>query len=159
VPPTQLDEVLARLAGLGVTDDPAARTLIGRDGQGRVMWERTPVDLFFAYDAFHEAAAAARRVVPFADGTIPILAPEHLVVCKVVFDRAKDWVDIDAILADGTAVDAAEVVRWVGRVTGDTDPRFARIVGVLTGSSTGRRADDVEHGSVAREVTPYDDPT
>ena len=53
------------------------------------MWDRTPIDMFFAYDAFHDAAAAARRTVPFADTDIPILAPEHLLVCKVVFDRPR----------------------------------------------------------------------
>jgi hypothetical protein len=96
------------------------------------MWDSTPLDLFFAYDAFHRAAAAAIRRVTFAEGEIPILAPEHLMVCKVVFDRPKDWVDIDAVVADGTAVDVAEVLRWVGRVVGDEDPRYDRIAAVLS---------------------------
>ena len=39
------------------------------------MWDETPIDLFFAYDAFHDAAAVATRVVPFADTTISILNP------------------------------------------------------------------------------------
>ena len=96
------------------------------------MWDRTPIDLFFSYDAFHDAAAAARRVVPFADGSIPILAAEHLTVCKVVYDRAKDWVDIDAMLAADVALDTAEVLRWVGRIAGDDDPRYERVAAVLT---------------------------
>jgi hypothetical protein len=98
----------------------------------RVWWDGTPVDLFFAYDAFHGAAARARRRVPFADGEIPILAPEHLVVCKVVFDRARDWVDIDAMRELGQGLDTAEVLRWVGRIAGDTDPRYERVAAVLT---------------------------
>lgn len=96
------------------------------------MWDSTPIDLFFAYDPFHDAARAARRVVPFADGSIPILAPEHLVVCKVVFNRAKDWVDIDAMLEGDDDLDVAEVVRWVGRIAGDDDPRYERAVALLT---------------------------
>jgi hypothetical protein len=40
-------------------------------------------------------------------------------------------VDLDAILAVGTEVDAAEVLRWVGRIAGD-DPRFERVVALLT---------------------------
>jgi len=56
---------------------------------------------------------------------------EHLVVCKVVFDRPRDWVDIDAIVAADSAVDIAEVLRWVGRVTGDRDPRYDRVAAVL----------------------------
>jgi hypothetical protein len=106
--------------------------LIHRDGQARVFWDETPIDLFFAYDAFHEAAATKRRLVPFSDATIPILAVEHLVVCKVIFNRPKDWVDIDAILAVGTAIGVAEVLRWVGRLAGDDDPRYGRIAAVLT---------------------------
>lgn len=119
------------LAKLGV-DVAGAQELVERDGQVRVRWERTPLDLFFSYDPFHEAAAAKRRKVPFAGTRIPILAVEHLIVCKVVFDRPKDWVDIDAVATLGTTVDVAEVLRWVGRVVGDTDPRYDRVAAVLT---------------------------
>ncbi len=134
VPADRFAEVAAPLARLGApADDPAVEALVRRDGQVRVMWDATPVDLFFSYDPFHEAAAAARHRVPFGDDTIPILAADHLVVCKVVFNRPKDWVDIDAMLAAGTAVDAAEVLRWVARIAGDEDPRYNRIAAVLTG--------------------------
>ena len=133
IPADRFPEVAGPLLALGVAaDEPDAVASIARDGQGRVMWDRTPVDLFFAYDAFHDAAASARRVVPFADTTIPVLAPEQLVACKVVYDRPKDWIDIDAMLTDGVALDAAEVLRWVGRIIGDADPRYERIVAVLT---------------------------
>jgi hypothetical protein len=133
VPADRFPEVAAPLAELGVvTDDPQAVASVAHDGQARVMWDQTPIDLFFAYDPFHDAAAAARRTVPFADSSIPILAPEHLVVCKAVFNRPKDWVDIDAMLAAGVALDAAEILRWVGRIAGDDDPRYERITAVLT---------------------------
>jgi hypothetical protein len=126
-------DVIDPLTRLGA---PASATdvveLIRRDGQARVVWEQTPIDLFFAYDAFHAAAEAARRSVPFADTTIPILAVEHLVVCKVIYNRPKDWVDIDTILELDTAVDTAEVLRWVGRLAGDKDRRYERIAAVLT---------------------------
>ena len=70
--------------------------------------------------------------MPFAEVTIPILSPEHLIVCKVVFDRPRDWVDIDAMLDADVALDSAEVMRWVGRIAGDDDPRYARIASLLT---------------------------
>jgi hypothetical protein len=38
----------------------------------------------------------------------------------------------DAILAVRTEVDAAEVLRWVGRIAGDADPRFERVIALLT---------------------------
>ena len=133
VPSTEFGHVATRLATLGVsTDSPDTASLVERDGQARVLWDETPIDLFFAYDRFHDAAAAARRTVPFADTRIPILAAEHLAVCKAVFNRPKDWVDLDAMLAAGTALDTAEVLRWVGRIAGDTDPRYERIAALLT---------------------------
>lgn len=126
-------DVARRLVRLGASaDDPTVHELVRRNGQARVLWDTTPIDVFFAYDAFHDAAATARRTVPFADTTIPILAPEHLIVCKVVFDRGRDWVDIDAMLAADTGLDVAEVLRWVGRIAGDDDPRYERIAAVLT---------------------------
>jgi len=129
VPADRAGKVAARLATLGVT---GSVELAERDGQARLAWDDTPVDLFFSYDRFHATAAKALRVVPFAETTIPILAAEHLVVCKVIFDRPKDWVDIDAMRADATNLDSAEILRWVARICGDTDPRYNRIAAVLT---------------------------
>lgn len=133
VPASRCAEVLEPLAAVGVGTDHAAAA-VARDGQARVVWDRTPIDLFFAYDPFHDAIRRGAVEVPFADTVIPVLSAEHLVVCKVVFDRPRDWVDIDAVLAQGTAVDIAEVLRWVGRIAGDTDPRYDRIAVVLRGT-------------------------
>jgi hypothetical protein len=133
VPAERFSEVAGPLAQLGAAaDDPSIAALVRRDGQVRVMWDATPIDLFFSYDAFHDAAGAARHLVPFGDGTIPILAADHLIVCKAVFNRPKDWVDIDSMLAAETDIDTAEVLRWVARITGDEDPRYNRIAAVLT---------------------------
>jgi hypothetical protein len=126
-------EVAARLVALGVdADDPTVGEIVRRDGQARVMWDETPIDMFFAYDAFHDAAARATRAVPFAESMIPILGPEHLVACKAVFSRPQDWVDIDAILSTDTVLDVAEVLRWVGRIAGDAGPRYERVAALLT---------------------------
>jgi hypothetical protein len=127
------DDVAAHLVVLGIAaEDPMIGEHVRRDGQVRVFWDETPLDLFFAYDRFHDAAGAARQEVPFADATIPILSASHLIVCKVVFNRPKDWVDIDAMLASDAPFDAAEVLRWVGRIAGDTDPRYERVAALLT---------------------------
>lgn len=129
VPADRAGEIAVRLAALGVT---GSVELVERDGQARLAWDDTPIDLFFSYDRFHEAAAKGVREVPFAETSIPILGAVHLVVCKVIFDRPKDWVDIDAMRADATALDGAEILRWVARICGDTDPRYNRIAAVLT---------------------------
>ena len=131
VPTDQVDAVLGPLADLGA-DITGAADEIARDGQTRILWDGTPLDLFFAYDAFHDAADTAAVEVPFADARIRVLSPEHLTVCKAVFDRPKDWVDIEAMVTLGTSIDVAEVLRWVGRIAGDTDPRYERVAAVLT---------------------------
>jgi hypothetical protein len=49
-----------------------------------------------------------------------------------VFNRARDWVDIDAMLASDVQLDVAEVLRWVGRIAGDADPRYERVAALVT---------------------------
>jgi hypothetical protein len=133
VPAERFPKIAGPLQQLGVAvDEPSVAAVVRRDGQVRVMWDATPIDLFFSYDAFHEAAGTARHSVPFGDETISILAAEHLAVCKAIYDRPKHWVDIDAMLAAGSEIDAAEVLRWVARIAGDEDPRYNRIAAVLT---------------------------
>jgi hypothetical protein len=122
--------VVERLETVGVDGDMAPDALV-RDGQIRLWWDRNPVGLFFSYDPFHDAARDATRTVPFADTEIPVLSADHLLVCKAILDRPKDWVDIDAVIAAGTSVDAGEVLRWVGRIAGPDDARFTRLARVL----------------------------
>ncbi len=109
--------------GVDITIDRAA---VDRDGQCRLRWGRTPLDLFFAYDPFHDAMKDAFRTVPFADGTIPVLSPEHLLVCKAAFDRPKDWLDIEQMLVATEELDRAEASRWLDRIVGEHDQRAAR---------------------------------
>jgi hypothetical protein len=52
--------------------------------------------------------------------------------CKVVYNHAKDWLDIDSMLCCEADFDTPEVLRWVGRLAGNRDPRYTRIAFVLT---------------------------
>ncbi|MEJ7796552.1 MAG: hypothetical protein WKF50_13435 [Nocardioides sp.] len=131
VPVRDAGSVLGPLATIGVEPPRDVDEILTRDGQVRAWWGRTPLDLFFAYDAFHDAAARARRVVPFADAEIEVLSADHLAVCKAAFSRPKDWVDLDAMLAEGTHLDVAEVLRWLGRIVGDEDSRYVRMGALL----------------------------
>lgn len=133
VTPGRGGRTLDALTALGATiERRAALQLAKRDGQVRVRWGRTPIDLFFAYDPFHAACRDARRRVPFGDTTIPILGPEHLIVCKTVFDRRKDWLDIEQILfLQVAALDRGEVVRWVDRLIGTDDRRAQRVIRLM----------------------------
>ena len=129
VPPRRGGGALDALAGLGVTlDRTAALAEARRDGQTRVQWGRSPLDLFFSYDAFHTVCQEARRFVPFGDTRIPILAPEHLIVFKAVFDRRKDWLDIEQMLViTARDLDVTEVRDWTERLVGAEDRRARRL--------------------------------
>src|SRR5262249_55750361 len=127
VEPASVDSVVAVLGGVGVRSTLQERKTARRDGQVRVYWGITPVDLFFAYDEFHFNAARRIRMVPFGETTIPILAAEDLLVCKVVFDRRKDWIDIEQmLLLNAGEIDLDDVRRWVVAIVGDDDQRVAR---------------------------------
>lgn len=119
------DEVLALLAPLGVSGGNPA--VLMRDGQDRLWWGRNPVDLFFAYDPFHDRMRERTVTVPFAATTIPVLSAEHLLVCKAAFNRAKDWIDIDQILVGRPDLDVDEVRTWLDRLVGQDDDRWQRV--------------------------------
>ena len=126
-PPVQHQTVREALEPLGVDPSRSPAAEIERDGQGRWWWERTPVDLFFAYDPLHEAMAEAVRMVPFGEQRIPILSPEHLVVCKAMFDRSKDWIDIEQVLAAETDLDLDEMTGRLEGMVGGDDHRIRRL--------------------------------
>jgi hypothetical protein len=127
VAPDQFDHVAAALAPLGVTASAKDRATVARDGQTRLRWNATPVDLFFADDEFHFHAATRIRRVPFGPDTIPILAPEDLLACKTVFDRRKDWIDIEQmLLSTAGTLDLDDVRRRVRAIVGDADGRSRR---------------------------------
>lgn len=110
--------------GVDVAVDPGK---VGRNGQVRLWWDRNPVDLFFSYDPLHDEMRRAARRVPFNDGTIPILSPEHLAVCKAMFDRPKDWIDIEQILVATRPLDVEEIERWLQRMVEPEDARLERL--------------------------------
>jgi Nucleotidyl transferase AbiEii toxin, Type IV TA system len=120
---TQVRDALAPL-GVNIEVDLAA---LERDGQARLWWGRNPVDLFFSYDPFHDEMQRAARRVPFAETTIPILSPEHLAVCKAMFDRPKDWLDIEQILVATTPLDLPEIESWLERMVGPANRRLKRL--------------------------------
>ncbi|MBK5233331.1 MAG: hypothetical protein JJE13_10170 [Thermoleophilia bacterium] len=123
----QIEMVLAAFAPLGA-DEKVDRASAERDEQVRIWWGRNPVDLFFSYDPFHDAMEEAARWVTFDEGKIPILSPEHLIVCKVVFDRPKDWVDIEQMLLGEAILDESEISGWLKRILVADDSRLTRMI-------------------------------
>jgi hypothetical protein len=122
ISPDAWQRVADALAPLGVTTDTDALAL-ERDGWIRWWWGRNPIDVFFAYDPFHDAIRRGTRNLPLADHPLPVMSPEHLLVCKVVFDRNKDWPDIEAMLVSTAGIDVAEVRRWLDHLVGPDDQR------------------------------------
>ena len=141
VAPAKLPQVAGALAPLGV--ETAAADVVAdvhREGQTRVWWGRTPLDLFFSYHPLHRAMARDARLVPFGAESIPILSPEHLVTCKAVFDRRKDWLDIEQVLLAVPDLHAAEALSWVADLVGREDPRrrhLGEVVEELLGAGEG----------------------
>ena len=70
---------------------------------------------------------------PSPTGASPSWLPTTSSSARWCSTAPKDWVDIEAMQAAGAAVDAAEVLRWVGRIAGDEDPRYDRIATLLAG--------------------------
>jgi len=112
------------LAGLpaGVRADARARRQLGRDGQARLRWDETPVDLFLSNHPFHDQAQGRVRRVPFAGvEDLPVLACEDLAVFKAFFARPKDAVDITAMVEAG-AIDPGLLVAVVADLLGAAHP-------------------------------------
>lgn len=125
VPATDAPAVFAALPA-GVSHGAADCDAALADDQVRLWWDDTPVNLFFAADPFHLAVTTRRRSVPFAGRAILVLAPEDLAVFKAMFDRPRDWVDIDEMASSGTLDRAAAATALAGLV-GNDDPRVERL--------------------------------
>jgi hypothetical protein len=119
------DHVYAALPdGIVVDDDNRAE--IARDGQTRLWWDRTPVDVFFNTTDFHEAAARRARFESFAGREVPFLSCPDLAVFKTFFDRTKDWADLEEMAAADT-LDVETVLGVLVHYLGGDDPRVERL--------------------------------
>ena len=122
--------VALRVLPDGVDRPQGTAERIAADGQIRLWWDETPIDLFFDYVPVHAAAARHRREVPFAGTQIPVLGPVELAVFKVMFERTRDWADIEAMVA-AQSLDVGAVRESLATMLDDDDPRFARLDGAV----------------------------
>jgi hypothetical protein len=129
VAPTGAATVLAALpAEVVATDDDRER--IERDGQARLWWDDTPIDLFFDVHDFHRQVGAAIRMVSFLERRVPVLACTDLAVFKAMFNRTKDWADIEEMVAAGT-LDSDRALLWLTRLLGPTDDSTLRLAALV----------------------------
>jgi hypothetical protein len=110
-------------AGVAFTDADVAEA--HEHDQIRLWWDTTPIDVFFAADPFHLEVAGRCRTVPFEGRHINVLCAEDLAVFKALFDRTKDWADIEAMV-DSNAIDLDLAAARLAQLLGD-DARVGRL--------------------------------
>ena len=125
----RVDDVFAALPA-AVTVGPSDRASVRDDGQVRLWWDDTPIDVFFDVHDFHHEVALSVRAVPFGGTTIPVLDCAALAVFKVVFNRTKDWADLEAMV-EASALDRPSVLGWAVRLFGLDDLRVRRLAELL----------------------------
>jgi hypothetical protein len=126
VGPERTDDTLAALPR-GVVATEHDRALLVRDGQARLWWGTTPIDVFLNTTEFHEGVSARVRWEPFAGVELPFLACEDLAVFKAFFNRTRDWADLEAMRDAGT-LDVPAVVGVLATFLGSDDDRITRLL-------------------------------
>jgi hypothetical protein len=114
--------------GVKVSAEDIAK--VERDGQARLDWDGTPVDVFLNNLPLHQAVARAVVWVPLAGREVPVLDCASLAIFKAFFDRAKDWADLEAIaLATPEDIDAAAAT--ISELVGEDDPAVQRLESLI----------------------------
>jgi hypothetical protein len=122
-------ELLAALpSDVSATDGAVAQ--LEADGQARLWWADTPVDVFLDTTPFHADVGERIRTEPFAGHDVPFLACRDLAVFKAFFDRTKDWADLEEMQTAGT-LDIEAVAGVLVHYLGPDDPRVARLLTLL----------------------------
>jgi hypothetical protein len=118
-------EVLEVLPRAIAWDEDDIRSL-ERDGQQRLWWDTTPVDVFLNTTEFHDQVAARARWEAFDGAELPFLACSDLAVFKAFFSRTKDWADLEEMHTAGT-LDIDRVIGVLVRYLGADDDRIERL--------------------------------
>jgi hypothetical protein len=73
-----------------------------RDGQVRLWWDRTPIDVFLNTTPFHLEVLGRCREESFGGAEIPFVSCRDIAIFKAFFNRTKDWADLEEMQAAGT---------------------------------------------------------
>jgi hypothetical protein len=114
----------------GVTVTEADVVKVEREGQTRLDWDGTPVDVFLNNVPLHRAVASSVVWVPLAGREIPVLDCASLAIFKAFFDRTKDWADMEAI-AQATPEDIDTAAATISDLVGPDDPAVKRLESLL----------------------------
>lgn len=129
VEPSAVDAVLQALPPQVKAGDEEVAQL-RRDAQSRLDWDGTPVDIFLNNLPLHDSVAGSVVWVRLEGRDIPILDCASLVVFKALFDRTKDWADIEAV-SHATPEDIEMAVRTIEDLVGGEDPAYSRLASIL----------------------------
>jgi hypothetical protein len=97
-----------------------------RDGQVRLWWDQTPIDLFFSVLPFHDQVAREVRQVTFEGRTIPVIGCHALALFKAMFDRTRDWADIESMI-EARSIDVERIVAWIQGMAGEDCKEAAKL--------------------------------
>jgi hypothetical protein len=126
---SQAESALAALPdGVRVRRKDIAR--VERDGQARLDWEGTPIDVFLNNLPLHDAVAASVVWVELEGRDVPLLDCASLAIFKAFFDRTRDWADLEAI-ALAAPEDIEEAAATIADLVGASDPACARLTSLL----------------------------
>jgi hypothetical protein len=99
---------------------------VKRDGQARLDWDGTPIDVFLNNIPLHEAVAGSVLWVPLEGREVPVLDCASLVIFKAFFDRTKDWADIEAV-AIATPEDIEGAAATIADLVSEDDPAVGKL--------------------------------
>jgi hypothetical protein len=122
---SEAESALASLPG-GVRVRKKDIAKVKRDGQARLDWDGTPIDVFLNNIPLHDAVAAAVVWVRLEGRDIPVLDCASLTIFKAFFDRTKDWADIEAI-AIATPEDIEGAAETIADLVGEDDPAVQKL--------------------------------
>jgi hypothetical protein len=103
---------------------------VEREGQARLDWDGTPVDVFLNNIPLHEAVASSVVWVPMEGREAPVLDCASLAIFKAFFDRTKDWADLEAV-AQATPEDIESAAATISELVGPGDPAVRRLETLL----------------------------
>ncbi|HEX6456319.1 MAG TPA: hypothetical protein VF009_07350 [Solirubrobacterales bacterium] len=106
---------------------------VKRDGQTRLFWDGVPVDVFLNNLPLHEDVANGVLWVALEGEQIPVLDCASLVVFKSLFNRARDWGDIEEV-AETAPGDIEAAAKTVAHLVGEDDPSYRKLAEIASAS-------------------------
>jgi hypothetical protein len=125
IAPKRAGEVLDALPD-GVARSAEELASAETEGQVRLWWQETPIDIFLNAHPFHQEVERGVRMAPFAGTLIPVVGCTTLAVFKSLISRGKDWADIEEMLATGE-MNVPDALAWIAQIVGAEDPAVARL--------------------------------